>query len=710
MNIKKKSAKQVNHIMTTFLTEEDRVFHRNMTTLVSYKFPAARKSLCKQLGDFIAVRNRMLAKDKRLAESAIGQESKSEYQDINPEFEWIKSFWSNGKWKKSPIQPEEEMLDRHEYWGTLYLEESGTWDPHDPIAAQIGTMPVTDKNPFRYPPVPKPTKGETQARCPICSMTLLDFKGFEKEKKNHWQRHIDGHIEPYVCLFPVCAEAMVSFVHLHDWKAHMRNNHSTDWLRRIHTSIWYCDLNHRLPETFDTELQWRTHMQDLTSHPSLNSIALTKTQLDSLAPKQQKHVLRKRFVCPFCEEVPKDIGPLVVNGRGTSMDAYESLLDHVADHMKSMFLMSLPCLEDNVQESPGTPESSIVLENSVQRLIHEKSIPQPPSGTGQMDAISFSLNSCSEFNKDRIFCIRSDTKSRWDWEYDNYTSPEIPPEQIKQEWVEVWKDWKNKNDPFFQHSPENDPVLVHIITTRQYVSGTRVRSVSSYDAQSRKQLLRLSEIGSCLDVKRLLDRGAHIETTDQVGQTPLIRAAKKKREEIVRLLLDNKACTETPDSICSQTPLIWAASKGHYCIVQQLLDRGANVNTVNNSGQTSISLAASGGHKATVELLIYYSARLEIPDREFGRTPLIWAVIGGHCAIVKQLLDSGAKVDTVDKYHKTALSWAYEKSESKGWDIVTVLLRNGASVKEISTTPHSRVRLTAYPTSWPVERLHKNQW
>jgi ankyrin repeat protein len=118
--------------------------------------------------------------------------------------------------------------------------------------------------------------------------------------------------------------------------------------------------------------------------------------------------------------------------------------------------------------------------------------------------------------------------------------------------------------------------------------------------------------------------------------TPLLMAADRADAPYMRVLLELGADPFLPNAEGS-TPLMAAAGLGTTNpleeavteaealeAVQVLLDRGADLNTVDNNGQTPMHAAAEGNFPAIVQLLADRGANADIwkrPDVE-GRTPL----------------------------------------------------------------------------------------
>jgi hypothetical protein len=103
-----------------------------------------------------------------------------------------------------------------------------------------------------------------------------------------------------------------------------------------------------------------------------------------------------------------------------------------------------------------------------------------------------------------------------------------------------------------------------------------------------------------------------------------------------------------------------AAEYGHEEVVKLLLEKGADSESKDSkSGQTPLSWAAENGREAVVKLLLEKGAGPESKDSIYGRTPLSWASGGGHAVVVKLLLERGADPESkASRSIQTPLSWA----------------------------------------------------
>jgi uncharacterized protein len=130
-----------------------------------------------------------------------------------------------------------------------------------------------------------------------------------------------------------------------------------------------------------------------------------------------------------------------------------------------------------------------------------------------------------------------------------------------------------------------------------------------------------------------VDRGA--DTMLTTGATPLLRAAKAGDAEAIQVLLakggDPKISTKF-----GMTAVMAAAGLGTkeedttgrkktepeaIASIKLCLDAGADVNSVNNQGQTALHGAAQKGWDQVVQFLVDHGAKVDIKDKR-GRTPL----------------------------------------------------------------------------------------
>ncbi|CAL9031743.1 unnamed protein product [Prunus brigantina] len=189
--------------------------------------------------------------------------------------------------------------------------------------------------------------------------------------------------------------------------------------------------------------------------------------------------------------------------------------------------------------------------------------------------------------------------------------------------------------------------------------------------------------GDYYRVKRLIGAGADPNKTDYDGRSPLLVAASKGYEDIIRFLIDQGADAEISDKF-GNAPLLEAIKNGHDQVASLLVKAGAsltiddageflcitvarrnldllkrllandiNPNAKNFDQRTALHVAASEGLYPMADFLLEAGSSVLSKDR-WGRTPLDEARIGGNKKLIKLLEVARASQlsEFSDQYHQ----------------------------------------------------------
>jgi hypothetical protein len=144
--------------------------------------------------------------------------------------------------------------------------------------------------------------------------------------------------------------------------------------------------------------------------------------------------------------------------------------------------------------------------------------------------------------------------------------------------------------------------------------------------------------------KQARKAAAPYETSKPKPSPEFYQAVKDGNLERVQELIAAGANVNHVDDD-GETALIHASWKGHAAVVAALLAAGAAVNhAYKDGGWTALMMASSQGRTAVVTMLLAAGANVNQTD-DNGHTALMWASNGGHAAVVAALLDAGADVN-----------------------------------------------------------------
>ena len=189
-------------------------------------------------------------------------------------------------------------------------------------------------------------------------------------------------------------------------------------------------------------------------------------------------------------------------------------------------------------------------------------------------------------------------------------------------------------------------------------------------------LHRASYFGIVEVVKALVEmKGSDINQGDCIGCTPLMWAAQRGNEGVVRILLARGDVDPDKSDNHVGTPLSGASSEGHEGIVRQLLAReSVNPNKPDNSGGTPLKGASCYGHEGVVRLLLARGDVNPNVTESHGGTPLWWASCVGHEGVVRLLLArSDVNPDQANHRGETPL-WCASSEDTEGHEEVVRLL------------------------------------
>ncbi|XP_067055721.1 ankyrin repeat and SAM domain-containing protein 6-like [Acropora muricata] len=218
------------------------------------------------------------------------------------------------------------------------------------------------------------------------------------------------------------------------------------------------------------------------------------------------------------------------------------------------------------------------------------------------------------------------------------------------------------------------------------------------------RLLVAAEQGNSHQVTDLLlEKGYHVDWTDEEGVNALHIAAANGNDNVVRLLLSRGASLEAK-TIYGWTALMLASCNGHLIVCWTLLQHKSDIHAKNFLGSTALECAARNGHvqivallieacgqqvlensttslelslnaslinaaehgqESTLRLLLEKGADVNFREETTGWTALMLAALNGHMAAAQLLVEFGADTNAQNVINQTALEVAIVRQKTE---------------------------------------------
>ncbi|HEY0726823.1 MAG TPA: ankyrin repeat domain-containing protein [Pyrinomonadaceae bacterium] len=180
---------------------------------------------------------------------------------------------------------------------------------------------------------------------------------------------------------------------------------------------------------------------------------------------------------------------------------------------------------------------------------------------------------------------------------------------------------------------------------------------NAQDGDGRTVLISAAARGDVQVVNALLSRGVDPNIKDQRGYTAMSHAMEAMYEDVVDALLASPDLNPNSRGKNGRPALmayVWRDNKDR---VEKLLAHGADVNALDEDGDTALHGAGQTGNVEIVRMLLDKGANPNVQNK-VGGTPLMWAAVYGNVDAARLLLSRGADPTLKDNDGITAAEWA----------------------------------------------------
>lgn len=205
--------------------------------------------------------------------------------------------------------------------------------------------------------------------------------------------------------------------------------------------------------------------------------------------------------------------------------------------------------------------------------------------------------------------------------------------------------------------------------------------------------------------KTLLERGAHVDTVDANGDTPLLIASRLGHAEMVTLLL---ACGAdvARTNLAGETALCCAVDENHREATRVLIRHGSEGPDPHYRNYYRLCGHIIGGDTEQAKNLMESLGDVDFKNLS-GERPLFFAAMTNRPVIMNLLLENGA--DVHGRNFKTGLTALHEASARGHVECIKVLLKHNADINCINDEKYTALLMATHTRNMDaLEMLLKN--
>lgn len=202
-------------------------------------------------------------------------------------------------------------------------------------------------------------------------------------------------------------------------------------------------------------------------------------------------------------------------------------------------------------------------------------------------------------------------------------------------------------------------------------------------------------------VELLYRNGANIELVDKAGKNALMYAVRFSHMPIITYLCDRGMEVDLKDNDNNTALLLacFSLAPTSLEVIKYLMSKGANINTQNKQGMSSLKFAAYWGKTNLIMFLLGNGARLE--DAGDFRPPLVHAISNGQTEAVRILCDHGAHVNYQSKDTYGRLTTPLISAVESGiLEIVSLLLKKHPHLEMRNHTTRTALMVAVDPQNF----------